>query len=143
MVLHERHYAKAEKEFRTGVETARGQVVDWSVSWEVIRGVAGLGRTAGTTVAGIATRVGAKAFEREWKWARLVLPLQVRLAAEQGLWDLGGDYRRLVSGFKPLTGAEDGVSEEETKARQFVRIQRFARRNKLFKRQQFRRRGGG
>ena len=51
---------------------------------EALELVGGLGRTAGTAVAGIARAMGPGAFADVWKWARLVLPLQTRLAAEQG-----------------------------------------------------------
>ena len=79
-----------------------GDATQNAFSWGGIKLAAGLSRGIGRAVAGSAKRVGAKAFAREWKWARLALPLQARLAAEQGLWDLGGDYRRLVSGFEPI-----------------------------------------
>lgn len=45
---------------------------------------------------------GPKAFEQDWKWARLVVPLQIRLMVEQVLWDRRGGWRDLVSGFKPV-----------------------------------------
>lgn len=43
------------------------------------------------------------AFKRDWVRARLFVPLQIRLAMEQLLWELGGDYRSLVTGFGPAT----------------------------------------
>lgn len=45
---------------------------------------------------------GAAAFLEDWKWIRLAIPLQVRLAVEQMLWDRGGDWRKLVTGFSPV-----------------------------------------
>ncbi len=41
-------------------------------------------------------------FEEDWKWVRIAIPLQVRLIVEQILWDRGGRWRELVTGFKPI-----------------------------------------
>ena len=46
----------------------------------------------------------AREFERDWKWIRLVVPLQVRLLVEQILWDKRGGWRDLVTGFGPVKG---------------------------------------
>ncbi len=46
----------------------------------------------------------ASHFQREWKWIRLWVPLQVRLFVEQVLWDMGGPWRKLVTGFRPIAG---------------------------------------
>ena len=43
-------------------------------------------------------------FQKEWKWIRLAVPLQLRLIVEQVLWDRGGDWRKLVTGFRPISG---------------------------------------
>ncbi len=47
---------------------------------------------------------GPRAFEQDWKWLRLAVPLQVRLVVEQVLWDKRGGYRDLVTGFGPVRG---------------------------------------
>lgn len=47
-------------------------------------------------------RIGKAAFKADWKIIRLWLGLQDRLFVEQMLYDRGGFYRRLVSGFRPL-----------------------------------------
>lgn len=41
-------------------------------------------------------------FKLDWKVVRQALPLQVRLTVEQVLWNEGGRYRTLCSGFMPL-----------------------------------------
>lgn len=41
-------------------------------------------------------------FKQDWSIVRLVISLQARLMVEQVLWDLGGRYRELVTGFRPL-----------------------------------------
>lgn len=43
-------------------------------------------------------------FQKDWKWLRLDVDLQTRLFVEQVLWELGGDYRTLVTGFGPVKG---------------------------------------
>ena len=43
-------------------------------------------------------------FEEDWKWIRLVVPLQLRLMVEQILWDKAGGWRDLVTGFGPVKG---------------------------------------
>lgn len=40
-------------------------------------------------------------FQHDWVRARLFVPLQIRLAMEQILYERGGAYRTLVSGFGP------------------------------------------
>lgn len=45
-----------------------------------------------------------RAFEGDWKWLRLSVPLQVRLLVEQVLWDKRGGWRDLVTGFGPVKG---------------------------------------
>lgn len=43
-----------------------------------------------------------RVFEKDWKYARLVVPLQIRLLIEQILWDKRGGWRDLVTGFNPV-----------------------------------------
>lgn len=47
-------------------------------------------------------RIGRAAFRADWKWIRLWLDLQERLFVEQMLYEKGGFYRTLVTGFKPV-----------------------------------------
>jgi len=49
--------------------------------------------------------LGYRSFFYHWKIQRTFVPLQVRLAVEQILYDKGEPWRRLVSGFRPLTKA--------------------------------------
>lgn len=51
---------------------------------------------------------GPREFEADWKWIRLVVPLQVRLLVEQLLWDKRGGWRDLVTGFGPVKGRTGG-----------------------------------
>ena len=113
MVIHKA--SPQAQEFQAGVEAVKEAIIGSALSEEMLKIAGGLGRNTGTTVAGIARAMGPAAFADIWKWARLVLPLQIRLAAEQGLWDLGGEYRRLISGFGPIKGrdARGPVSERE------------------------------
>lgn len=67
---------------------------------------------------------GPKAFGEEWKWTRLLVPLQVRLFVEQVLWDKRGGYRDLVTGFAPVktrgkkkTNAPGGIEYERARRR--------------------------
>ncbi len=93
MVLHLPGEGEEQKrQFRAVQEHFVGILAESVLTWEGIKGVAGLARATGGSIAGVASRVGIKAFAREWKWARLAIPLQTRLAAEQGLWDLGDEY---------------------------------------------------
>lgn len=50
-------------------------------------------------------------FRRDWKWMRLLVPLQGRLLAEQILWDRGLPWRSLITGFRAIEGdaGETGV----------------------------------
>ncbi len=63
---------------------------------------ADISRTVAGAIIAVARDMGYQAFEAQWKYARLAVPLQVRLAAEQGLWELGGKYRQLITGFRPV-----------------------------------------
>lgn len=45
---------------------------------------------------------GLEAFWVTWKVLRCWVPLQLRLAVEQVLYEKGGDWRRLVTGFRPI-----------------------------------------
>ena len=47
------------------------------------------------------------AFERDWKWLRLEVDLQTRLFVEQVLWDRGGVWKAMVSGFGPSSIDKD------------------------------------
>lgn len=51
---------------------------------------------------------GFDRFVDSWKLGRQLVPLQGRLVMEQVLWDLGGPWRTLVSGFKPLDVSSRG-----------------------------------
>lgn len=46
--------------------------------------------------------MGRYMFKEHWKVLRHWVSLQTRLAIEQVLWERGGFYRQLVSGFRPL-----------------------------------------
>lgn len=48
------------------------------------------------------TRIGRALFRWHWKKMRLWIGLQDRLFIEQVLYDRGGFYRGLVSGFRPI-----------------------------------------
>lgn len=52
-----------------------------------------------------------KAFRADWKWVRLMLPLQGRLVVEQILWDRGTPWRSLVTGFRAIrdTDGTEGI----------------------------------
>lgn len=47
-------------------------------------------------------RVAFLGFQYHWKILRTFVPLQLRLAVEQALWSKGGDYRTLITGFRPI-----------------------------------------
>lgn len=51
-------------------------------------------------------RIGFAAFRADWKYVRLWIDLQERLLVEQVLYDKGGYYRELVSGFRPIGGKD-------------------------------------
>ena len=104
MVVHE---GRKADEFRRQTEIVLQKIAEMPATEGALTVVADVARASGRAAASLATAMGPAAFAEHWKWARLALPLQTRLAAEQGLWDLGGDYRRLVSGFKPIEGAGD------------------------------------
>lgn len=53
--------------------------------------------------------VGKALFRRDWTFFRTWVPLQIRLAIEQILWNSFGEYRDLVSGFDPI-GKKRGTS---------------------------------
>lgn len=50
-------------------------------------------------------------FKGDWKWQRLLTPLQGRLMMEQILWDRGLPWRSLITGFRAIEGdaGETGV----------------------------------
>ena len=47
--------------------------------------------------------LGYEEFFKIWPYIRAQMSLQFRLIAEQIFWDRGGQWRRLVSGFKAVT----------------------------------------
>ena len=51
-------------------------------------------------------------FRSDWKWMRLLVPLQGRLLTEQLLWDRGLPWRSLITGFRAIEGdaGQTGVS---------------------------------
>ena len=82
----------------------QGQVTKEVAAWfskgvvdEVRRAVEGLGKL-------IEGYQSPREFEADWKWVRLVVPLQMRLMVEQILWDKKGGWRDLVTGFRPVKG---------------------------------------
>ncbi len=89
-----------------------GKLVEGSTELTLVAAAA-ISRATGERIARTAVDMGPEAFANEWKWARLAISLQARLAAEQGLWDLGGDYRRLISGFAPIGKAQRATRREE------------------------------
>ena len=60
---------------------------------------------------------GPREFEADWKWLRLMVPLQVRLLVEQILWDKRGGWRDLVTGFGPVKGRRPPASKDALSAR--------------------------
>lgn len=58
-------------------------------------------RTAATTL--LDSYDSPREFMADWKWMRLLIPLQVRLFMEQILWDRAGQWRQLVTGFRPVS----------------------------------------
>ena len=65
----------------------------------------------------IETYSGPREFEEDWKWVRLVVPLQLRLLVEQILWDKRGGWRDLVTGFRPVKGRPQRLFTPEFKGR--------------------------
>lgn len=55
------------------------------------------------------------AWKRDWVRCRLFVPLQIRLAMEQVLYERGGEYRSLITGFGPadLSGSSTGGGGKE------------------------------
>lgn len=45
---------------------------------------------------------GFEEFKSDWRIFRVWCPLQVRLAVEEILWQLGPPYRKLITGFAPI-----------------------------------------
>ena len=70
-------------------------------------GVAGKATASFEALAGsLATAIhgyGSRRFRQFWVRARLLVGLQTRLFVEQVLWELGGPFRLLVTGFNPVT----------------------------------------
>lgn len=60
-------------------------------------------------------------FQADWVRARLFVPLQIRLAMEQLLWERGGGYRSLVTGFGPATVPGGAVGRSRTPTRGVAR----------------------
>jgi len=46
---------------------------------------------------------GPVAYAVRWRTVRNMVPLQVRMLLEQAMWELGDEWRKLISGFGPLT----------------------------------------
>ncbi len=71
----------------------------------LVKGAAHAGRfVAQVAIKYVSLYRTAREFESDWKWTRLVVPLQVRLLVEQVLWDKRGGWRDLVTGFGPVKG---------------------------------------
>ena len=88
------------------------------VDIELLRGLgrirAGWAReTARVTNQWISTYPSALNFGADWKWLRLEVPLQTRLFVEQVLWERGGEWRKLVTGFGPIKAGAGGVPKSE------------------------------
>lgn len=66
----------------------------------------------------------AAAFQRHWVRARLFVPLQIRLAMEQLLWELGGGYRNLITGFGPARDVGNAVSGSGAPSERYARSSR-------------------
>lgn len=106
----------AEEQFRSFKETFAQWTADIGLSPGLIRAAANLGRSVATQIrAALLEYRGAAAFTKDWKWARLSVPLQIRLLVEQVLWDEGGEWRKLITGFGPIkmpaTGKVDKYAE--------------------------------
>ncbi len=87
--------------FREGFQRRPGAD---SFARAAIRTAANAGRALANSIRDVLSSYsGPKAFEADWKYARLVVPLQFRLLVEQELWDRRGGWRDLVTGFKPIT----------------------------------------
>lgn len=56
-------------------------------------------------------------FNERWARVRSFLPLQVRLACEQVMWERGGGWRELVTGFRPVDTGEGLSPSEQAGAR--------------------------
>ena len=92
-----------EEQFRFIGETLAKWSADVGISGAVISVAADTGRAVANQVrASLLKYNSAKAFQKDWKWARLSMPLQARLLTEQVLWEKGGDWRKLVTGFGPI-----------------------------------------
>lgn len=61
--------------------------------------------------------VAMGSFAADWPKIRTFVPLQIRLVAEQIFWTRGGEFRKYVTGFKPVDlGAGAGSSLPATRA---------------------------
>ena len=96
-----------EEQFQYIAETFAQWTADVGISGGLISVAADSGRAVANQVrAALSKYSSSKAFQRDWKWARLSVPLQIRLLVEQVLWEKGGDWKKLVTGFGPIKGAE-------------------------------------
>lgn len=79
-----------------------------------------------------------RVFAAQWRYLRLVVPLQVRLLIEQLLYEKGEPWRSLVRGFKPIdlgsvargsTGSQ-GDSDLDRKPQRSFQVARTAHKRK-------------
>lgn len=95
--------AGVREQFRSVREDIAKWLGDVGISRLSIGAAADIGRGLATQFRDILGRYdSALAFQADWKWARMILPLQVRLIVEQVLWDKGGHWRKMVTGFRPI-----------------------------------------
>ncbi len=96
-----------EEQFQVIAETLAKWTADVGLSGAFLSVAADSGRAVANQVrAALLKYSSAKAFQRDWKWARLSVPLQIRLLVEQVLWEKDGDWRNLVTGFGPIKDVE-------------------------------------
>ncbi len=72
-------------------------------------------RAAGDVNTWIRKKYGhdSEAFWDDWKWLRVGVELQVRLFVEAVLWERGGEWRRMITGFSPARKASKAPAKPQ------------------------------
>jgi len=93
---------------------------EWAMGYDVNDAVDTMRAIAGDVQRWMDSDYGddVRRFASNWRWVRMLISLQVRLIIEQILWDRGGDWRKMITGFLPMSSESEASPSEGDERRE-------------------------
>ena len=92
----------AEEQFASVRDQLASSFAEVGLSAGMLKIAAGQGRALEAGISAMLDEMTPEEFQGEWQWARMLVPLQLRLIVEQVLWNRGRPWKDLITGFLPM-----------------------------------------